>query len=75
MLHCGAKNKLVNGKKYNFDYLDVNTRKKFYCSQLVWASYKDKFGIDLNTSAYGAAVHPMELVNNSKTVTQYTYSK
>lgn len=63
------------GKKYNFNYFDVKTRKKFYCSQLVWASYKDNFGIDLNTSAYGAAVHPMELVNTSKTVTQYVYSK
>lgn len=63
------------GKKYNFNYLDVKTRKRFYCSQLVWASYKDNLNIDLNTSSYGVAVHPMELVYSNKTVTQYTYSK
>lgn len=63
------------GKPYNYNYLDVKTRKRFYCSQLVWAAYKDKFNIDLNTSTYGKAVHPMELVKTNKTVTLYTYIK
>lgn len=67
--------KKQRGKKYNLNYFDVKTRKKFYCSQLVWAAYKDKYNIDLNTSLFGKAVHPMELVNSSKTITLYTYRK
>lgn len=55
------------GKPYNWNYLDTATRAKFYCSHLVWASFKDNFGIDLNTSAYLGAVHPMELVDTDKT--------
>jgi uncharacterized distant relative of cell wall-associated hydrolases len=54
------------GKGYNFNYLNVSTRAKFYCSQLVWASFKDNYNIDLNTKDFGAAVHPLELANNNK---------
>ena len=63
------------GKSYNYNYLNVTTRKKFYCSQLVWAGYRDLYGIDLNTSTFGKAIHPMELVNSSQTYTFYTYKK
>ncbi len=55
------------GKPYNWNYLNVSTRSSFYCSHLVWAAFKDLYGIDLNTGSYGAAVHPMELVNTSRT--------
>lgn len=55
------------GKPYNWNYLDTGTRSKFYCSQLVWASFKDNFGIDLDTAAYLWAIHPMEFVGNAKT--------
>lgn len=55
------------GKPYNFNFLNPGTRSSFYCSQLVWAEFKDKYGIDLNTSSYGVAIHPMELVDTSKT--------
>ncbi|MBE6015247.1 MAG: hypothetical protein E7241_07760 [Lachnospiraceae bacterium] len=55
------------GKPYNYDYFNVNTRSKFYCSQLVWASFKDNYGIDLNTSLFGNAVHPVELEYSSNT--------
>ncbi len=67
--------KKQEGKPYNWNYLNVSTRKSFYCSQLVWAAFKDNFNIDLNTSAYGNAVHPMELVNSTKTSVIYTYKK
>jgi uncharacterized protein YycO len=40
------------GRPYNYDYWNTATRTKFYCSQLVWAAFKDNFKIDLNTSAY-----------------------
>ena len=63
------------GKSYNYNYLNVTTRSKFYCSQLVWAGYKDLYKIDLNTSTFGKAIHPMELVNSSQTYTFYTYKK
>ena len=35
-------------KPYNFNFLDSNTEKAFYCSQLAYLAYL-KFGIDLNT--------------------------
>ncbi|SFB41300.1 Uncharacterized protein YycO, partial [Acetitomaculum ruminis DSM 5522] len=58
-------------KDYNFNYLDINTRKRFYCSQLIYAGYKDLYGIDLNTSKFktplGNPIHPMELVTTPKT--------
>ena len=55
------------GKSYNWNYLNVSTRSSFYCSQLVWAAFLDLYGIDLDTGSYGVAVHPMELVNTSRT--------
>jgi uncharacterized protein YycO len=60
-----------SGTAYNYNYLDPYTRTKFYCSQLVYASFLDLYGIDLNTSAFLQAVHPMELVNSSNTSTVY----
>lgn len=59
------------GKSYNWNYLNVSTRSSFYCSHLVWAAFKDLYGIDLDTSSYGVAVHPMELVNTSRTLKIY----
>ena len=61
------------GKPYNYNFYDMNNRNKFYCSQLVWAAFKDKYGIDLNTSAYVFlglhAIAPTELLpNNPKTI-------
>lgn len=38
------------GKPYNFNYFKTSTRTKFYCSQLVWAAFKDKDKVDLNTN-------------------------
>ena len=67
-------------KSYNYNYYDMGTRSKFYCSHLVWSSFKDLFGIDLNTTAYdirlgsiviATAIHPLELVDTSKTYTIY----
>lgn len=59
------------GKSYNWNYLNVSTRSSFYCSHLIWAAFKDLYGIDLDTSSYGVAVHPMELVNSSRTTKIY----
>lgn len=59
------------GKPYNYNYLDKNTRSKFYCSQLVYASYLDNYGINLDTSSFLTAIHPIELVESSNTYTIY----
>ena len=40
------------GKPYNNNFSNISTRKRFYCSQLVWAAYKDLYGIDLNTKSF-----------------------
>lgn len=55
------------GLPYNWNYLNPGTRSKFYCSQLVYAAFLDNYGINLDTSDFGIAVHPMELVNTSRT--------
>ncbi|MDI9472212.1 MAG: hypothetical protein GX260_03855 [Tissierellia bacterium] len=54
-------------KPYNYNFFNTSTRSRFYCSQLIWAAFKDKYGIDLNTSAFGNAIHPLELVTTPKT--------
>lgn len=54
-------------KPYNYNYLNVSTRKKFYCAQLIWAAFKDLYKIDLNMYYFGKAIHPVELINTSKT--------
>ena len=60
------------GKKYNYNYYSINSKGSYYCSQLIWAGYKNLYKINLNTKMYDlgtkAAVGPFELVtkNNSK---------
>lgn len=56
---------------YNYNYMYPWTRMSFYCSQLVYAAFLDKYDVNLDTVAYLQAVHPMELVNTSKTYTIY----
>ena len=89
-LSAAKQKKAVNwckkhiGKDYNFNYLNTSTRSRFYCSQLIWAAYKDNYKIDLNTSSfagwytgYGYAnpVHPLELVSTKWTKQVYYYKK
>ena len=63
------------GKPYNYNYFNTGTRKSFYCSQLVWAAYKDLYGINMNTPAFvttlGNPVHPLELVASPATYIVY----
>ncbi|MDR1430894.1 MAG: hypothetical protein LBI99_02100 [Propionibacteriaceae bacterium] len=71
------------GKPYNFNFYDMGNRSKFYCSHLIWAAYKDKYKLDLNTSQYDinvlgvkkSAIAPTELISTSKTYTVYTQSR
>lgn len=50
------------GKPYNWNFFYTSTRNSFYCSQLVWASFHDLYGIDIdqNSSVLGAIV-PVDL--------------
>ncbi len=59
------------GKPYNHEFFNINTRNKFYCSQLVWAGYKDVTGVDIGTWDWGYAIHPFELLKSSETVLIY----
>ncbi len=60
------------GCPYNFNYLNVSTRTKFYCSHLIWASFWDLYGIDLNADSLGKIITPMELVNTDNTSIIYS---
>lgn len=59
------------GKTYNWEFLNVNTTKKFYCSQLVWKAFKKKCNVDLNTSFAWQIVYPLELANTDETYFVY----
>lgn len=61
------------GCHYNYSFWKTATRKKFYCSHLVWTGYKDSYRVNLNTSKYDyyskiahkmyVAVAPCELLS------------
>lgn len=63
------------GKPYSLLYWNINRRDKFYCAHLVWAAFKDTAGIDLNTSQFGTAIHPLELVATPQTTLIYKMRK
>lgn len=50
------------GKPYNYNFINIWTRDRFYCSQLVWAAFYDNFRINLSTNALNIPIHPIELV-------------
>lgn len=60
------------GKPYNWDFFNINTRDKFYCSQLVWASYKDLYGIDIDSKkTIDHVILPLDLPNQDNVDTIY----
>ncbi len=67
-------------KPYNKVYPNMETREKFYCSQLIWAAYYDFHGIDLDRDDYPIkAVGPYEFVptygNESEYLTNVVYAQ
>lgn len=58
------------GKPYNYVFTDTSTRSRFYCSHLVWAAFKDKFGVNLDDD--GGIIWPVDLVNTKNTYIIYT---
>lgn len=57
------------GKPYNANLLNTSTRSSFYCSQLVWAAFKDKYNINIDDD--GGIIYPVDLVNSAKTSAIY----
>lgn len=58
------------GKAYNYDFTNINTTSKFYCSQLVYEGYRTITGLNLNQG--GGIVFPIDLVQSSHTYTIYS---
>lgn len=62
-------------KPYNTKFWDARRTDKFYCSQLVWASYYYVNGVDLNKPdndiGPDIAIHPGEFVDNPNTTVVY----
>lgn len=59
------------GKPYNTNFTNIWTRDRFYCSQLVWAAYKDTTGVDIGTWKWGIPIHPFELMDSKETVLMF----
>lgn len=55
------------GKPYNTKFDLIGRRDAFYCSQLVWAAYKDTTGVDIGTWHWGTPIHPFELMHSGET--------
>jgi len=56
------------GKPYNWNFFDITTTSKFYCSQLAWRAWYNR-GWNLND---GGAVWPVDLVESPYTVVFYS---
>lgn len=63
---CRAKVSLP----YNWNFWNTSIRSSFYCSHLVWAAFKDLYGI--NTDDDGGIVWPVDLVNSNNTYIVYS---
>lgn len=60
------------GKPYNWNFFNTSTRSKFYCSQLVWAAYKDLYNINIDSkSSIPGVIIPVDLPNQSNVYTVY----
>ncbi|ARB37305.1 septation ring formation regulator EzrA [Bacillus subtilis] len=62
-----AEKQADDKKKYNLNFFDKKTTKKFYCSQLAWRSWKNQ-GHDIDNIKWDTLVTPMELVKSDNTV-------
>jgi uncharacterized protein YycO len=60
------------GKPYNYNFFNTGTRNSFYCSQLVWASFHDMYGIDIDTnSSIPGIIVPVDLPTEPAVYTLY----
>lgn len=60
------------GKPYNWNFFNTSTRSKFYCSQLIWAAYKDLYNINIDSkSSIPGVIIPVDLPNQPNVYTVY----
>lgn len=59
-------------KPYNYNFFNIKCRNKFYCSQLVYAAFLDKYRVNLNYK--GGIVYPADLLRDTSK-TAITYKK
>lgn len=57
------------GKPYNWEFTKPHLRNKFYCSQLVYAGFLDKYNLNLNYGSW--IVFPYDLVRTNNTYIIY----
>ncbi len=57
------------GKPYNWEFNKPHLRNKFYCSQLVYAGFLDKYDLNLNYGSW--IVFPYDLVRTNNTYIIY----
>lgn len=57
------------GKPYNWDFDMPHYRSRFYCSQLVYAGFLDKYNLNLNYGSW--IVFPYDLVRTNNTYVIY----
>jgi uncharacterized protein YycO len=61
------------GLPFNYNFTDILSTDAYYCSQLVWQGFYSLYGVNMNTTAWGTPVHPLELANNSYVAKLYRH--
>ncbi|MCH5584948.1 hypothetical protein MK805_08170 [Shimazuella sp. AN120528] len=67
--YVAAYNREQIGKGYNYNFFNITTTARFYCSQLVWRAWYNR-GWDLNYGGY--AVWPVDLIKSPYTIPYYS---
>jgi uncharacterized protein YycO len=67
--YVATYNRQQLGKKYNYNFFNIKTTSRFYCSQLVWRAWYNR-GWDLNYG--GSAVWPVDLLRSPHTIAYYS---
>jgi uncharacterized protein YycO len=67
--YVASYNREQIGKSYNYNFFNIHTTSRFYCSQLVWRAWYNR-GWDLNHG--GSAVWPVDLIKSPYTIPYYS---
>ncbi|WP_051272054.1 YiiX/YebB-like N1pC/P60 family cysteine hydrolase [Shimazuella kribbensis] len=67
--YAASYNREQIGKAYNYNFFNIKTTTRFYCSQLVWRAWYNR-GWDLNYG--GSAVWPVDLIKSPHTIAYYS---
>lgn len=60
------------GKAYNYIFTNTGRRDEFYCSQLVWAPYKDLYNLNIDpTTSWLGCIVPIDLPTESTNSISY----